>query len=38
LQHPALNHRCEVLGGILQNDCAAILQDFFQKKRSSQDV
>jgi tRNA(adenine34) deaminase len=38
LQHPALNHRCEVLSGILQNDCAAILQDFFQKKRSSQDV
>jgi tRNA(adenine34) deaminase len=33
LQHNALNHRCEVTSGVLQNECAAILQDFFQKKR-----
>jgi tRNA(adenine34) deaminase len=34
LQHPALNHHCEITSGILQNECAAILQNFFQKKRN----
>jgi len=33
LQHKALNHRCQVTSGVLQADCAALLQDFFQKKR-----
>ena len=33
LQHPALNHHCQITSGILQNECAAILQDFFRKKR-----
>jgi tRNA(adenine34) deaminase len=37
LQHPALNHHCEITGGILQNESAAILQDFFKKKRSASD-
>src|SRR5947208_11341342 len=36
LQLPSLNHRCEITSGILQNECAAILQDFFQKKRAAQ--
>ncbi len=35
LQHPTLNHHCEITSGVLQNECAAILQDFFQKKRAS---
>ena len=35
LQHPALNHRCEIVAGVLQNDCAAILQEFFRKKRAT---
>ena len=34
LQNPAFNHRCEITSGVLQNECAAILQDFFRKKRS----
>jgi tRNA(adenine34) deaminase len=34
LQHPALNHHCEVTSGLLHNECAAILQDFFRKKRN----
>ena len=34
LQHSALNHHCEITSGILQNECAAILQDFFRKKRA----
>ena len=34
LQHPALNHHCEIVSGILQQECAEILQDFFRKKRA----
>ena len=34
LQNNALNHRCDVTSGVLQNECASILQDFFRKKRS----
>jgi len=33
LQLPGLNHRCEITPGVLQNECAAILQDFFRQKR-----
>lgn len=35
LQHPALNHHCEITAGVLQNECGALLQDFFRKKRSA---
>lgn len=34
LQMPALNHRCEITSGVLQKECAAILQDFFRQKRA----
>ena len=33
LQIPAFNHRCEITSGVLQKECAAILQDFFRKRR-----
>jgi len=33
LQHAALNHHCDITSGVLQSECAAILQDFFRKKR-----
>src|SRR3954470_16624232 len=33
LQMPTLNHRCDISSGVLQNECAAILQDFFKKTR-----
>ncbi len=33
LQMPALNHRCEITSGVLQDECAAILQNFFLQKR-----
>lgn len=36
LQHPALNHHCEITSGVLQNECAIILQDFFRKKRNAE--
>ena len=33
LRHPKLNHRVEVLGGILAAESAALLQGFFQVRR-----
>jgi tRNA(adenine34) deaminase len=33
LQLPAFNHQCEITSGVLQKECAAILQDFFRKRR-----
>ena len=38
LQHPGLNHHCEITSGVLQNECAAILQNFFRKRRDEQHV
>jgi tRNA(adenine34) deaminase len=34
LQLPSLNHQCDITSGVMQNECAAILQGFFRKKRS----
>ncbi|PYL07686.1 MAG: tRNA adenosine(34) deaminase TadA [Verrucomicrobia bacterium] len=34
LQMPGLNHRCEITSGILQDECAAILQNFFRQRRN----
>jgi tRNA(adenine34) deaminase len=34
LQMPSFNHQCEITSGVLQNECAAILQDFFRKRRN----
>jgi tRNA(adenine34) deaminase len=36
LQMPALNHRCEIASGVLQDECSVILQSFFRKKRTRQ--
>jgi tRNA(adenine34) deaminase len=33
LRQPAFNHRCVITSGVLQKECAAILQDFFRKRR-----
>jgi tRNA(adenine34) deaminase len=33
LQNPALNHICEITSGVLQTECAQLLQSFFRKKR-----
>jgi tRNA(adenine34) deaminase len=30
---PSLNHRLEVLGGVLEDDCRAIIQEFFRGRR-----
>ncbi len=36
LQMRSLNHRCEITSGVLQKECAEILQDFFRKRRDQQ--
>jgi tRNA(adenine34) deaminase len=33
LNHPKLNHHGEVIEGTLADDCAAILREFFRRKR-----
>lgn len=35
LRHPRLNHRAEVIGGVLATECGALLQDFFSAKRAN---
>ena len=35
LQFPGLNHHCEITTGILAQECAALLQSFFQARRSA---
>ena len=36
LRMQSLNHRCEITSGVLQNECAAILQEFFCKRREEE--
>ena len=31
------NHRCEIAAGVLQKECAAILQDFFRHRRDEKE-
>lgn len=33
LNHPELNHRPEILAGVMEPECRAILQDFFRSRR-----
>ncbi len=33
LQHPGLNHYCDVTSGVRMDECAMLLQDFFREKR-----
>lgn len=34
LQMPGLNHRCDIVGGVLSDECAELLKGFFQTQRS----
>jgi tRNA(adenine34) deaminase len=34
LNHPALNHQMEVVPGVLAEECAQVLQEFFRSRRS----
>jgi len=33
LRHPRLNHRAEVVGGVLEEECGALLSEFFAERR-----
>lgn len=33
---PTLNHRVEVLGGVLENECRALIQAFFRDRREKE--
>lgn len=33
LRHPQLNHRPEVRGGVREDECGAVLREFFEAKR-----
>jgi len=35
MNHPALNHRVEVVPGVLANECSAMLTDFFRARRNA---
>jgi tRNA(adenine34) deaminase len=37
LNHPQLNHRMEVKGGVLAGRCAGLVQTFFRQKRREKD-
>jgi tRNA(adenine34) deaminase len=37
LRHPKLNHRPEVKGGVRAEECAALLKDFFEGRRKTED-
>ena len=32
-EHPALNHRMEVIGGVLEEECRELIQGFFAERR-----
>jgi tRNA(adenine34) deaminase len=32
-ENPALNHRLEAVGGVLADECRALIQEFFQRRR-----
>ncbi|MEY2558905.1 MAG: tRNA(adenine34) deaminase [Verrucomicrobiota bacterium] len=33
VQFPSFNHRCEITAGVLQEECAGLLQTFFKARR-----
>src|SRR5436189_1775894 len=35
LQMHGLNHQCDIAAGVLQDECAGILQSFFRERRNS---
>ena len=35
LRHPRLNHRAEVIGGVLEDECARQLSGFFAERRAA---
>jgi tRNA(adenine34) deaminase len=38
LNHPALNHQMEVVSGVLAEECAQLLQNFFRSRRAKPEI
>jgi tRNA(adenine34) deaminase len=38
LDHPAVNHRVEIISGMLAEECVSVMQEFFQTRRSGRPV
>lgn len=38
LQFPSLNHRCDITGGVREQECRALLQSFFAEQRLKQNL
>ena len=38
LRHPRLNHRPQVLGGVLEEECSEVLREFFRARRGRVDT
>lgn len=36
LQNPSLNHQCDITAGVLREECASLLQSFFQARRAGE--
>src|SRR4026209_1879410 len=36
LQMPPLNHQCEIVSGVLSDECAGLLQSFFRNRRKNE--
>ncbi|MNF01023.1 tRNA-specific adenosine deaminase [compost metagenome] len=36
LRHPGMNHQVEILSGVLAEECAATLSNFFRMRREQQ--
>jgi tRNA(adenine34) deaminase len=34
LRHPTLNHRCEITGGVREDECRELLRQFFSERRA----
>jgi tRNA(adenine34) deaminase len=34
-ENPSLNHRLEAVGGVLADECRALIQEFFQRRRDA---
>lgn len=33
LHHPGMNHRVDIIEGVLRDECATLLSDFFRMRR-----
>jgi tRNA(adenine34) deaminase len=36
-EHPSLNHHVEVMGGVLEDECRNVMQQFFAERRKTED-